>query len=105
MFAIAYDIEVDALKKHYHPTNYPNAYAEIRKFMEARGFSKKQGSVLYGDETVTMVSAVIAVADLSRQLPWLGPCLTDIRILRILDQDDLMPAIQSGASTTVSVPS
>ena len=97
MFAIAYDLDTDALKTHYHNSSYNNAYGDIRKFLEPRGFTWKQGSILYGNDTVTMVSAVIAVSDMSRQFQWLKPCLTDIRILQLLNNDDLMPAIESGS--------
>ena len=98
MFAIAYDFDTEKLKEHYHLSSYNNAYSDVRKFMELKGFSSKQGSVLYGDETVTMVTAVLAVSELSSKYSWVLPSLKDIRILRILDSDDLMPAIQSGAS-------
>jgi virulence-associated protein VapD len=102
MFAIAYDFDTEKLKEHY-TSSYNNAYGDVRKFMETKGFTAKQGSVLYGDDTVTMVSAVLAVSGLSTKFPWVLPSLKDIRILRILDSDDLMPAIQSGASKAESV--
>jgi virulence-associated protein VapD len=103
MFAIAYDFDTEKLKENYHLDSYNNAYADVRKFMEGKGFAAKQGSVLYGNETVTMVTAVLAVSELSTKFPWVLPSLKDIRILRILDSDDLMPAIQSGASKAEAV--
>jgi virulence-associated protein VapD len=54
--------------------------------------------VLYGDDTVTAVTATLAIVAASSNFPWLAPSVADIRILRILDKDDLMPAVSSGAS-------
>ena len=97
MFAIAYDFDTDSLKTHYHNPSFNNAYSDFRKFMEPHGFKAQQGSVLYGDKTVTAVTATLAIVAASSEFPWLAPSIGDIRILRIPDKDDLMPAIKSGA--------
>lgn len=103
MFAIAYDFDNAALKQHYHVDSFNNAYANFRKFMADRGFSSQQGSVLYRDESVTAVTATLAIVEASSHFSWLSPSVKDIRILRILDKDDLMPAVQSGAAAQKSV--
>lgn len=97
MFAIAYDFDTDKLKQHYHNPSYNNAYSDFKKFMENHGFEPQQGSVLYGNETVTAVTATLAIVAASSAFPWLLPSVIDIRILRLLDKDDLMPAVQSCA--------
>jgi virulence-associated protein VapD len=99
MFAIAYDLDTALLSKNYPTASSNNAYADIRKFLEARGFKRQQGSVLYGDDTVTMVNAIIAISDMARHFSWLAPSIKDIRILQLLNNDDLMPAVLSGAAT------
>jgi virulence-associated protein VapD len=99
MFAIAYDFSTDELKKHYHNSSFNNAYSDFRKFMKRYGFTSQQGSVLYGDENVTAVTATLGIVDASKHFKWLAPCIIDIRILRILDKDDLMPAIKLGANS------
>ena len=93
MFAIAYDFDNEALKKNYHVDSYTNAYGDFRKFMATRGFSSQQGSVLYGDDTVTAVTATLAIVAASAKFPWLAPSVADMRILRIIDKDDLRPAL------------
>lgn len=103
MFAIAYDFDTAQLKQHYPVASSNNAYADFRKFMESHGFKSQQGSVLYGDDTVTAVTATLAIVAASAKFPWLSPSVIDIRILRILDKDDLMPAVQSGAGAHKSV--
>lgn len=97
MFAIAYDFKNEELKTHYHTPSANNAYADFRKFMESYGFKTQQGSVLYGDDSVTAVTATLAIIEASKKFSWLAPSVSDIRILRILDKDDLMPAVRSGA--------
>lgn len=97
MFAIAYDFDTDALKRNYHVDSYNNAYGDFRRFMADRGFSSQQGSVLYGDEAVTAVTATLAIVEASARFPWLAPSVSDIRILRLIDNDDLRPALVSGA--------
>lgn len=95
MFAIAYDFDVNALKKHYPVASSNNAYGDFRKFMEGHGFTSRQGSVLYGDENVTAVTATLAVAEASVRFDWLAPSVSDIRILRLIDNDDLRPALEA----------
>jgi virulence-associated protein VapD len=97
MFAIAYDLNTEALKKYYHNTSWKNAYGDIRAFLNERGFKRQQGSVLYGEATVTMVDAIVAVTELSKEFPWLVHSVTDIRILQLMNNDDLMPVVKVGA--------
>jgi len=95
MYAIAFDLDTEKLKASYGKS-HNNAYGEIRDFLAARGFKNQQGSLYYGDETVTQVSAVLAIVELSRQYAYIKPSVADIRILRLLDADDLMPAVIAG---------
>ena len=97
MYAIAFDLDTECLKKSYTPS-YNNAYGEIKAFLAGRGFKNKQGSLYYGDASVTMVTAVMVVAEMSQELPWLESCVSDIRILQIMDSDDLRPAVKMGAA-------
>lgn len=96
MFAIAFDFDTEKLKKNYPGPSSTNAYGEVRKFLEDRGFSHKQGSVYYGNKNVTQVSTIIAVIEMSEELPYLKDSIEDIRILQLVTADDLMPAIVKG---------
>lgn len=98
MYAIAFDLDTECLKKKYPGANYTNAYGEIKGFLAAKGFSNKQGSLYYGGKNVTMVSAVMVVAEMSQEFAWLETCVSDIRILQIMDSDDLLPAVKMGAA-------
>lgn len=93
MYAIAFDLDIEALKIHYHNASYQNAYEDIRKVFEEHGFLRQQGSVYFGNDTVTPVTCVLAVQDAQKHHPWFGKAVRDIRMLRIEEHNDLLPAI------------
>lgn len=93
MYAIAFDLDTETLKNHYHNDSYNNAYEDIRKVFEAHGFTRQQGSVYFGNENVTPVNCVLAVQEMQRMHPWFGKAVRDIRMLRIEEHNDLLPAI------------
>lgn len=95
MYAIAFDLEQDTLSKTYGSQAYTNAYNDIKKLLGQYGFSRQQGFVYFGDvEKVDAVKCVLAVQALARKFPWFAPSVEDIRMLRIEDNNDLMPAIE-----------
>lgn len=93
MYAIAFDLDTDSLKTHYHNESYNNAYEDIRKVFEAHGFTRQQGSVYFGNENVTPVNCVLAVQEMQKLHAWFGKAVRDIRMLRIEEHNDLLPAI------------
>ncbi len=95
MYAIAFDLEQDTLSKTYGTPTYTNAYSDIKKVLEQYGFSRQQGSVYFGDvDKVDAVTCVLAVQELTKKYPWFNVSVEDIRMLRIEDNNDLMPAIK-----------
>ena len=93
MYAIAFDMDIEALREHYGDP-YNNAYLEIRKVLVRHGFTWQQGSVYFGDERINAVTCVLAAIDLSRSLSWFPDSVRDIRMMRIEELNDLMPAVQ-----------
>jgi virulence-associated protein VapD len=99
VYAIVFDLDQDALAQTYHDAGYKNAYGDIRKALEGHGFTRQQGSVYFGDgDRVNAVSCVLAVMDLAKANPWFASSVTDIRMLRIEDNNDLMPAVQKAVA-------
>jgi virulence-associated protein VapD len=95
VYAIAFDLVTEELKKHYSETSPNNAYADVRRILEEEGFSWKQGSVYFGDPTsVNAVLCVEAAQRLARELPWFAKCVRDVRMLRIDELNDLLGAVQ-----------
>lgn len=93
MHAIAYDLDTKALIAEFGDPEYKMAYALINKFLADRGFKKKQGSLYYGDDKMTVVKAILAIQDLNREFARFKKCLSDLRILKIMDDDDLKPLL------------
>ena len=65
-----------------------------RIFLARHGFTWQQGSVYFGGDKINAVTCVLAAMDLSRSLPWFASRVRDIRMLRIEELNDLMPAVQ-----------
>ena len=95
MYAIAFDMDIESLKLNYGDP-YNNAYGEIGRILQHRGFTRQQGSVYFGDTSINAVTCVLAAIDLSQSLPWFAASVRDIRMLRIEELNDLMPAVQQG---------
>jgi len=93
VYAIAFDLDTDALKRHYTGGTFTNAYEDIRRVLTQHGFHRQQGSVYFGNEHVTPVLCVVAVQDIQKMHSWFAKCVNDIRMLRIEENNDLMPAI------------
>ena len=94
MYAISFDLDTETLSKLYHGANWNNAYADIRRKLTASGFDWQQGSVYFGNDTVDAVKCVLVVQDLAKTYPWFEPSMRDLRMLRIEDNNDLLPAIR-----------
>ena len=93
MYAVTFDLDTECLGDNYHNESVPNAYGDIRKFMLANGFEWKQGSVYFGNPKITAVSCVLIIQKLAKLYPWFSTCAKDVRMLRIEENNDLLPAI------------
>ena len=90
MYAIVFDLDIEKLKTHYPNDSFKNAYAIIQKELENFGFKRQQDSTYFGDRNkVTVVDCVLAVQSLSKKHSWFKPSVKDIRMLKIVDNDDL----------------
>ena len=71
MYAIAFDLDTESLKRHYHNQSWENAYPDLGRAFARFGFHRQQGSVYFGDDNVTPVTCVLAVQAASNVYPWL----------------------------------
>lgn len=94
MYAICFDLDTEALERHYPGSYGRNAYDDIRRVFEQHGFHRQQGSVYFADaNVVSPVNCVLAVQAMVNKHPWFRNVVTDIRMLRIEETSDLMPAV------------
>jgi virulence-associated protein VapD len=93
VYAISFDLEIAALERHYPGKDHRNAYDDICRELNRHGFQRQQGSVYFGYKGSTSVHCVLAAQALSARYPWFAKAVKDIRMLRIEETNDLMPAI------------
>lgn len=95
MYALAFDMDIDALRKNYGDP-YNQAYFEIRSKMEALGFEWTQGS-LYIDkkDSNTLTSVYKAVRVLSA-IEWFRQSVRDIRAFKVEDWSDFTEIVKEG---------
>ena len=93
MYAITFDLDIETLEALYVSLSWRNAYLDIRKFLEDNGFEHKQGSVYFSVAEIDAVECIIVAQELGDAFEWFTPCCRDIRMLRIEENNDLMPAL------------
>lgn len=94
MYAVTFDIDTNCLNNEYQTQSSNNAYKDIRVFMESNNFKWQQGSVYFGNESINAVSCVLIVQELSRKYSWFAACVKDVRMLKIQENNDLMPVLR-----------
>ena len=94
VYAICFDLDTETLKNQYHNSSWQNGYQDIARVLERHGFDRQQGSVYFGNEKVDPVRCVLAVQEVARECPWFRAAVVDVRMLRIEENNDLLPALQ-----------
>lgn len=67
---------------------------DIAAILREHGFERRQGSVYFGDASVDPVRCVLAVQDVAARCAWFRLAAKGVRMLRIEENNDLMPAIE-----------
>lgn len=80
MFAIAFDLNTEATKRH-HPRGRRAAYLDIERLLEPHGFNRIQGST-YAADHEDQARLYLALSAL-HSLEWFGPSLNNIRVFRM----------------------
>ena len=93
VYAIAFDLDVETLRQTYHNDSFHNGYTDIGRILNRHGFDRQQGSVYFGYDKVDPVRCVLAIQDVVKECPWFRSAVRDVRMLRIEENNDLMPAI------------
>lgn len=88
MYAVVFDLDTDSLSECH------DGYKAVRDFMTQNGFSHTQGSVYFGDSNMDAVKCVLTIQRLAKEYPWFSTCAKDVRMLRIEENNDLLPAIR-----------
>lgn len=94
MYAIAFDLKIDVLKKEYGEP-YNKAYDEIRQELEALVFEWTQGSLYIStNEKDTLASVYKAINKLSN-IMWFKKSVRDIRAFKVEDYSNFTDIVKS----------
>ena len=87
---ISFDLSQDALKRYYPHKEagqdsqfFKRAYKDIRRFMEANGFERRQYSVYVSLQQRTSLDVALLAQRMGETLPWLRLCVKDITVTNI----------------------
>lgn len=95
VYAIAFDLDTTAAERLCGPNWRGVCYTKLGSVFAEFGFSRVQGSVYFGDQTSDAVRCVMAVQEADRRFAWFGQAVRDLRMLRVDEDNDLMPAINN----------
>lgn len=93
VYAIAFDLDSAIAEKHCGPNWRGICYAKIASVFADFGFVRVQGSVYFGDENSDAVRCVMAVQEADRRFAWFASTVKDLRMLRVDEDNDLLPAL------------
>ncbi len=94
MYAIAFDLKIDDLKKEYGEP-YNNAYDEIRQELEDVGFKWTQGSVYISKEKDNGLATVYKAINKLSKIDWFKKSVRDIRAFKVEDWSDFTEIVKS----------
>lgn len=95
VYAIAFDLDGATAEQFCGPNWRGTCYAKIRSVFEEFGFGRVQGSVYFGEESSDAVRCVMAVQEADRRFAWFGRSVRDLRMLRVDEDNDLLPALSN----------
>lgn len=93
MFAIAFDLKIDVLKKEYGDP-YNRAYDEIRQELESIGFEWTQGSVYISKDDKNSLTTVYKAINKLSQIDWFKKSVRDIRAFKVEDWSDFTEIVK-----------
>jgi virulence-associated protein VapD len=96
MVAIAFDLTIDDLKRHYPKPSYLQGYADIKVLLKGLGFEWTQGSVYVYKETgaAGAFAVVYSAIEARKKLDWFRMSVRDIRAFKVEDWSDFTGLIK-----------
>ena len=95
MYAIAFDLKIDDLKREYGDP-YNGAYDEIRQELENIGFEWTQGSVYINREQNNSLATVYKAVNKLSGIGWFKKSVRDIRAFKVEDWSDFTDIVKNG---------
>ena len=108
---ITFDLSQEALRQHYprketaqDPQFFKRAYKDIRRFMEANGFERRQYSVYVSRSELTALDVAVFTQRMAEQLPWLRLCVKEITAANIGARHSLLGLLRDHAPPVELLP-
>ena len=93
MYAIAFDLKIDDLKKTYGEP-YNRAYDEIKQELEALGFDWTQGGVYMSVAKENTLTTVYKAINRLSAIDWFKKSVRDIRAFKVEDWSDFIDIVK-----------
>ena len=93
MYAIAFDLKIDDLKKNYGEP-YNKAYDEIRQELELLGFEWTQGSLYINSSPQNTLTTVYKAVNKLSKINWFKESVRDIRAFKVEDWSDFTEIVK-----------
>ena len=93
MYAIAFDLKIDDLKKTYGEP-YNRAYDEIKQELEALGFEWTQGGVYMSVAKENTLTTVYRAINRLSAIDWFKKSVRDIRAFKVEDWSDFTDIVK-----------
>lgn len=93
MYAIAFDLKIDDLKKEYGEP-YNRAYDEVRQELEALGFDWTQVSVYINNSSKDSLTIVYKAINKLSNIGWFKKSVRDIRAFKVEDWSDFTEIVK-----------
>ena len=94
MYAIAFDMKIDDLKKFYGEP-YNSAYDEIRQEMDDLGFDWTQGSLYISRDPANSLATVYKAIKRLSDIDWFKKSVRDIRAFKVEDWSDFTDIVKA----------
>lgn len=95
MYAIAFDLKIDELRKQYGEP-YNGAYDDVRQELEAHGFEWTQGSVYISRNSENSLAAVYEAIHALASIEWFRKSVRDIRAFKVEDWSNFTEIVRRG---------
>lgn len=95
MYALAFDMDIEALRKNYGDP-YNQAYFDIRVKMEGLGFTWTQGSLYVNRENDNTLASVYKAVRILSSIEWFRKSVRDIRAFKVEDWSDFTEIVKEG---------
>jgi len=93
MYAIAFDLKIDDLKREYGEP-YNGAYDEIRQELEQLGFEWTQGSIYMSSSMQNGLTSVYRAIHRLSSIRWFKNSVRDIRAFKVEDWSDFTEIVK-----------